>query len=256
MNKEPCEMSGPSRSLRVVSGTVARLALSALLAGCASRLSSIHRIARYQPEISVEEREPWERDLPETDDVAAEPVGEETAEPGNVAADPEPATGVDMSLARKLLPGDGIHCNLRNIPKPELIEYVIDDLGNINLPLIRTINIAGKTTAEAEAVITKAYVDGGFYKDITVIIVPVPKEYFMQGEVIGKGQKIFRGDMTLLMAIAAAGGYTDFANERKIIIMRGGERLRFNGRRIRERKDPDPLIKPDDIIVVKRRLLF
>ena len=101
MNKEPCEMSGPSRSLRVVSGTVARLALSALLAGCASRLSSIHRIARYQPEISVEEREPWERDLPETDDVAAEPVGEETAEPGNVAADPEPATGVDMSLARK-----------------------------------------------------------------------------------------------------------------------------------------------------------
>jgi len=107
--------------------------------------------------------------------------------------------------------------------------------------------------SEAERAIEKLYIDGGYFRKITVIVVAQDEEFFMQGEVHRQGRFPMSGEITLLQAIAMAGGFTDFAKETKIEIRRDNQVLIFNAKRIRELKDKDPVIKPKDNIIVGRK---
>ena len=53
-------------------------------------------------------------------------------------------------------------------------------------------------------------------------------------------------------AIAAAGGYTDFANPKKVEIKRGDELLKLNAKTIQRNPDKDIFVKTGDVIVVRR----
>jgi len=97
-------------------------------------------------------------------------------------------------------------------------------------------------------------VDGGFYRKINVAIVTEEGEYFVRGEVKQEGRYPISSDLTLLQAIAIARGYTDFARRGKIKIIRGVEDLTFDADAIEGGREPDPLIRNNDIIVVPRRL--
>jgi polysaccharide export outer membrane protein len=150
---------------------------------------------------------------------------------------------------------DKIMIYLRDIPRPEEIKAEIDVNGSVNLPLIGTVQIEGKTTAEAIDLIEKAYIDGGFYRKISVIVTAEEDEYFVMGEVKKEGRYSLSRDLTLLQAIATAGGYTDYAKKSKVEIIRGKEVNVFNGVRIEERKDEDPLIQPGDVVRVPRAII-
>ena len=138
---------------------------------------------------------------------------------------------------------------------PEDIQDIIDDQGKINLPHIGELKVEDLSTSEAEKMIERAYVRGGIYRKINVNVMSQEGEYFVRGEVKAVGRYPLSGELTLLRAITAAGGYTDFAKKRKIKVTRGREVLIFNGENIEKGKDPDPVIKADDIIVVERRLI-
>jgi polysaccharide export outer membrane protein len=58
--------------------------------------------------------------------------------------------------------------------------------------------------------------------------------------------------MTVLEAITIAGGIREFGNGKKIIIMRGNERLKFNFNEVIKGKKPEQniLLQPGDHIVV------
>lgn len=152
--------------------------------------------------------------------------------------------------------GDRVNVFLRGIPTPEDISDVVDELGNIKIGLIGSVRVAGLTTAEAEKAIERAFIDGGFYRRIDAIIVAQGDEYFVRGEVQRPGRYPMGGDISLIQALSAAGGYTDYARRSRISIIRGGESLSFNASRIERQRDPDPLIKPGDIIIVNRRVFF
>jgi len=223
-------------------------ALTALLAGCATDPLSGQRLARYRPDINAADREfpvfsGDEGRRPSADQNAATNLNAET--PAVVASKP---TGT-----RRLKRGDLVEIYLRGILRPQDIKEEIDGNGNVNLPLIGTVHLEGLTTSDAENLIEKAYIEGRYYRQITVIVVAQADEYFMRGEIKDPGRYELKGDISLLMAIARAGGYTDWANPKKIAVYRGDKVLRYNAVRIEAGKDEDPLIEPGDIIVVRRR---
>jgi polysaccharide biosynthesis/export protein VpsN len=168
----------------------------------------------------------------------------------------EQASAQKTTPAQNIRYGDRMHVSLRGIPSPEEMQCEVDEGGNITLPLVGPVVVAGLTSSAAERVIEKAFVDGGYYRKITVMLVPEADQYFVQGEVRNQGRFNLAGDMTLLQAIAAAGGYTDYAKPSEVKVIRGEEVLYFDAGRIARRKDPDPLIKRGDIVVVERRVFL
>lgn len=221
--------------------------LAVLVAGCATDGPGVHRLARYRPDGAG--RKPWT-----WVDVAPAGNGPEVEPPEGAAdvpggnGDGTASTGVVLSR------GDHVWVYLRSIPHPEEIEEVIDPLGQISLPLIGEVRVAELSTSEAERAIKAAYVDDGYYRKIDVAVVTEKGEYYVSGEVMRVGTHKIAGDLTLQMAITAAGGFTDFAQRRKVRVRRGQEDTVYNMARIQDGKDPDPLIMADDIINVPRRL--
>jgi polysaccharide export outer membrane protein len=91
------------------------------------------------------------------------------------------------------------------------------------------------------------------------VVVPTAGAVFVQGEVKTPGQVKYAKDMTIMMAIAGAGGFTPLASPRRVTVMRGEgakkEVLRVNVNDIMS--DPeakDFLLRPNDIVIIPQRL--
>lgn len=236
---------GEARQISRRVKTWARGAMAAMLlvaAGCASS-SAVRPFARYRPDV----------DRLLVPEVAGEPAAAVAAlEAPGVATSTAGATEPGMSMIRK---GDRIAVSLRGIPQPEEIQDVVDDAGMINLPYINRIKVAGFSTSDAEDIVERAYIDGGYYSSITAIIVAQENEYFVIGEVKKEGRYTFSGERTLLEAVTIAGGYSEYADPRKITIKRGDEALKFNAKKIEANDNDDPLVQAGDIIRVPRHWL-
>jgi protein involved in polysaccharide export with SLBB domain len=211
-----------------------------LFAGCASDPLAGQRMARYTPDVDG-------RTLHAT---SASTVDTSDADAAGPAKD---VPAVPSAPRRTLEAGDTVAIYLRGIPNPEDIQDIVDDQGHISLSLLGPVRVAGRTTSEVERIIEDAYIQGGYYTKINIIVVSQEAQYFVRGEVKREGKYDLQGDMTLIQAIAAAGGYTRFANPRKISIIREDDILECDAVRIEDRKEEDPRIKPDDVVVVPKR---
>lgn len=102
--------------------------------------------------------------------------------------------------------------------------------GMISLPLIGDIKAAGKTPMQLAKDIEeqlKKYVQD---PNVTVFLNQMnSKRVFLMGEVGKKGPILMTPGMTLLEAIGTAGGLTEFANAKKIYILRvvGGKQQKI-----------------------------
>lgn len=215
------------------------LGVMILTSGCGTTGVSKNRMEKYRPEV--------DRVWLGSQQVHGDGSARETS-----VAPVRPAEGASAALRK----GDRLLIYLRGIPEPEDIRDVIDDVGSVNLPFIGNMRIAGRTTSEAESLIESAYVKDGYYTKINVIIVAQEDEYFVRGEVKAEGRYPMYGDLTLVQAVTSAGGYTDYANRRKIKIIRGEQSLVFDATKIEKQEVSDPLVKPGDIIVVPRRFVW
>jgi polysaccharide export outer membrane protein len=142
---------------------------------------------------------------------------------------------------------------LRGIPKPEDLQDVVDEQGRITLPLIGRVSVQGLTTADAETIIENEYVNRGYFRKIDVNVLAQEDEYFVRGEVKKPGRYPLVRDLTLLQAITAAGGYTDFAKRSEVRVIHGEEAKAYDAEKIEAQKAKDPLVKRGDIIIVERR---
>ncbi|MDP6491677.1 MAG: SLBB domain-containing protein [Kiritimatiellia bacterium] len=210
-------------------------------------------MARYRPDGSRRRPSEWaERatDAAATPDAVAAAVS-------NVAAISVPTAHTGHTghegAGEVLRRGDGILVYLMNIPRPEEIREEVDELGAVTLPLIGKINITGLRTSQAEDAIKDAYISGGFYRKIDVIVMADAGTYYVRGEVKRPGSFPLSGDITLIQAIITAGGYTDFAKRSKIKVISGSRDMTFDGDKIEDGEEADPLIKANDTIIVQRR---
>lgn len=152
--------------------------------------------------------------------------------------------------------GDPVVVHLRGIyPKDEAVEDIIDEDGNITIPLVGDIPAVGKSTSQLEADITRHYIEGGFYRSITVNVVMPSPFYFIRGEIRSPGRFPVVSGVTILQAIAAAGGYTEFANQRSVQLIRGKTTSTINMRDIERNPERDIRLESGDVIVVSRSIL-
>jgi polysaccharide export outer membrane protein len=93
--------------------------------------------------------------------------------------------------------------------------------GRITLPLIGDLQAAGQTPMQLQQHVTeqlKAYVANPV---VTVMVTDVAdRVVYVLGEVAQPGAVPLKGPMTVLQALAVAGGFKDFANPRNIRILR------------------------------------
>jgi polysaccharide export outer membrane protein len=93
--------------------------------------------------------------------------------------------------------------------------------GRITLPLAGDIVAAGQTSIELRDRITTALKEFVANPVVTVIVVEVVEPViYVMGEVNQPGSVPMRGPMTVLQALAVAGGFKEFANTRGIRILR------------------------------------
>jgi len=75
---------------------------------------------------------------------------------------------------------------------------------------------------------------------------------FVEGEVKKPGAVAFREGVTVTQALTLAGGPGDYANLRKVILRRAsGEKVKINVQRIHRGVDSDPVLSPDDHLLIR-----
>ncbi len=148
---------------------------------------------------------------------------------------------------------DPLMITLLGIPSEKQLDEVIDEQGNITLPYIgEPVPAAGLTTSELEREIERIYTEGEIYKNITINILTAAKTYYMEGEIKRAQEYSLDRRITLLQAIAAASGYTEYANKTKITITRNGRVTRFNAKEIEKYPELDVPVEAGDRIKVHR----
>jgi polysaccharide export outer membrane protein len=125
--------------------------------------------------------------------------------------------------------------------------------GKVNLLLVGEVDASNLTPVELEARITKAFEKVLKNPIVSLQVQRVEsKRYFLSGEVGKAGAFPLVRPMTVLEAITLAGGLREFANGKKIVIMRGTERIKFNYNEVIKGKKLEQNIQllPDDHIFV------
>ncbi|MGB3046251.1 MAG: polysaccharide biosynthesis/export family protein [Xanthobacteraceae bacterium] len=101
-------------------------------------------------------------------------------------------------------------------------EYEIDSAGSVSIPLAGHVKAAGLTTRQVERGIAAA-LSKGIVRDPRVNVeVAAYRPYYILGEVKKSGEYPYRNGLTVLDAVASAGGFTYRANEGKVYLRRSG----------------------------------
>jgi protein involved in polysaccharide export with SLBB domain len=150
--------------------------------------------------------------------------------------------------------GDTVTVTLTGLP--ELIEPHVEPIkedGTITMPNIGHVQAVGKTAGELQNAIYNLYVPK-LYRHLTVTVNTGDRVYYVTGEVKSPGRQLYAGQMTVTKAITTAGDFTDFANHKKVWLIRAnGQRIKINCDEALRDPYKDLPVYPNDQIQVPRR---
>jgi polysaccharide export outer membrane protein len=192
-----------------------------------------------------------------TSDVATGTNGVAGGTPVSVPPNPAATDKINNSIDFALRPGYKVTITFSGIssPPPKHEEKIRED-GYISPPLLkRPVLAAGKTIGKLQDELQELYVPD-YFKTLTVTVTTEDRFFFVGGEVRSPGPKPYLPEMTVLKAIQQAGGFTDFARRRKVLIFRanGGRQETINCDKATKNPKFDKPIFPDDRIDVNKRL--
>ncbi len=151
--------------------------------------------------------------------------------------------------------GDPVVVFLRGImPKDDQIEEIVDERGFITLPYIDDVMAAGRTSSELERDIQRIYIERKIFRTVTVNVVMPSQSFFVQGEVRQPQRYPLVTGTTVLQAIAAAGGYSEFADPKRVTVTRGRDVKIINMREVERNPQQDMSIESGDVIRVPRSI--
>ena len=165
---------------------------------------------------------------------------------------------IEDSLAQTeyyIKPGDLLRINVWGEPKLSG-EVVVRSDGKITVALADDIQAQGKTLTQLKDDIEAKLNE--FIPGVSVspsMIQSAPIRYFLAGQFLRPGE--FRSDqgITLLQAVAKAGGFAPFANENSIILIRKNSanelRYQLNYNNVVNGKQPNPKLADGDFISVE-----
>jgi polysaccharide biosynthesis/export protein len=101
--------------------------------------------------------------------------------------------------------------------------------GKLSLPLVGEMQVAGLTPEQFRKKYSEAIADYVKNPEVFIHILEVrSKKYFVDGEVARAGEYPLIGPIRVLEALSRTGGFREFANRKKIRILRGSQTFRFN----------------------------
>jgi protein involved in polysaccharide export with SLBB domain len=159
-----------------------------------------------------------------------------------------------------LRPGDTIELKIGGVPATEITSvsgaYMIDGQGFVNMPNLGKVKIAGLTTGAAQSAIESGYRSHDIYTNPTIIITMQPQSRWVNvgGEVKTPQRVPYTPDLTVLASINAAGGFSPFADQRKVRLLRGNQVLLIDIRKARSDPSLDIPVEPGDRIEVPQSL--
>ena len=164
------------------------------------------------------------------------------------------AKPADTSPDYRMVPGDKLRVEVyKDAALSQNVQIRPD--GKITLPYVGDMPAAGLTPTALRDSITQSLKEYIASPTVTVMVVETqPQTVSVLGEVNSPGVHPLKHQMTVLDALAAAGGFGDFANTKNILIKRntknGVDTLRFN---YKDAIKPDAkpfYLQPGDIIIV------
>jgi polysaccharide biosynthesis/export protein len=128
-------------------------------------------------------------------------------------------------------------------------EFRVNDSGNIALPLIGSVHAAQLTAAGLEAAVGSALHRAKLVRSPSVAVEVIAyRPFYVLGEVNKPGQFPYQPGMTVLTAVAVAGGFTYRAVDGYAAIVRTIEGKALEGRASRQ-----SYVQPGDVITIFER---
>lgn len=160
-----------------------------------------------------------------------------------------------LAQTATLRPGDSVDIRIANVPAEDMAQfsapYTVDDAGMLNLPYIGNIKAGGMAPSQVQVAIQQKLVAEGIYTNPTVTVAPPAGQRFVVvgGAVRAPGRVPYTADLTLMSAITAGGGPSDFAGD-KIRLIRGGKVEFFSRKQLYKDPAKDPRIAPGDQVEI------
>jgi polysaccharide export outer membrane protein len=132
-------------------------------------------------------------------------------------------------------------------------DHMVRPDGRISLPLVSDVEAAGHTPEQLAKMIADGLSKYMNQPEVSVAVRAInSKFYFIQGEVLKPGKYPLLIPTTVLQALVNAGGFQEFANRKKIVVMRGEKRHKFNYKDVIKGKNLDQNIElmNGDLIIV------
>ena len=156
------------------------------------------------------------------------------------------AGGADLEY--RLGPGDRVKVTV--FGHPDLSgELELDGEGRFSLPLVQTIDAAGLSLGELQQRVTEKLRPDYLRNPRVSAEVLNYRPFFIIGEVNTPGSYAYASGMTVIRAVALAGGFTYRAKQKKMLITRARD-----PERRKQAARQDTVVMPGDVIEVPERL--
>ena len=181
------------------------------------------------------------------------------AAPPRVAAasdsDKKPAPGaVTVDEEYRLGAGDKLRIEVYKDQQLSQSVQIRPD-GKITLPLVGDMKATGMTPIELRDEIAKQLKEYITNPTVTVIVVEATSAHaYVMGEVAHPGEVSLHGPVTIVQAIAMAGGFKEFANTKEVKVLRpngsGVQTLHFNYKDMLNGDAKPMLLRSGDTVIV------
>ena len=148
-------------------------------------------------------------------------------------AAPAPAPAADTAAAALPAPAAGVDQSQYRIGPEDMLAIAVwqnQDLtrtvpvrpdGHISLPLVNDVQAAGLTPMELRDLLKQKLAEYAPGAEISVIVAEVNSfKVSVMGKVQRPDRDLLKGPTTVLDVLALAGGFQDFANQEKVVVLR------------------------------------
>ncbi len=164
-----------------------------------------------------------------------------------------PAVAALHAQGSALRPGDIVEIRLSGVPQEEIGQfsnvYTIDEQGMLNLPYVGTLRGAGLHANQLASAVEGRLKAEQIYTHPTIIVMVQNNLRFVnvRGAVRAPARVPYTPDLTLMTAINAVGGFSEFGGK-KVRLVRDGKTMEIVIKDINRDPTKDMPVKPGDQI--------
>lgn len=156
---------------------------------------------------------------------------------------------LDATAAPNYTLGSGDEVRVTTFNQPQFSgEYTVDGSGHIAMPLIGAVSVDGLTVPEAENAIAERLSEDALVDPHVSVEVVIYRPFYILGEVRAPGQYPYVNGMTVLTAVAIAGGFSYRAETDHFSIVREKD-----GQAVEWSAERNTKVLPDDVVTVFER---